>query len=54
MNYNMFRSTHDEILNELSKGELSWPEIAKKYKVSMSDIQVVFDEYMDNLHEYYS
>ena len=43
----------DKILDEITTGDLSWAQIAEKYNVSMDLIEVVFEEYMDNLAVYY-
>jgi hypothetical protein len=46
-------STVYKIEEEFSLGELSFRQIAEKYKVTILDVELIFDEFMKNMAEAY-
>jgi hypothetical protein len=42
------------ILNAIVDGELTFRQIAEKYNVSLPDVEMIFEEYMSQLNEYYN
>ena len=42
-----------KIEEEFSLGELSFRQIAEKYKMSLADIELIFDEFMKTMAEAY-
>jgi len=46
-------STIEKIQNEFSYFDLSFSQIAEKYNMSLEDIELIFECYMNEMAEYY-
>ena len=50
---NMFSAMNSKVIDAIVAGELSFAQIAEMYNMSLADVNVLFEEYMINLAEYY-
>lgn len=42
------------VQDEISAGELTWAQIAEKFNMSVWDVELIFEEMMDQMAEDYS
>ena len=42
------------VQNEISAGELTWAQIAEKFNIPVWDVELIFEEMMDQMAETYN
>ena len=44
----------EKVQNEISAGELTWAQIAEKFNIPVWDVELIFEEMMDQMAEDYN
>jgi len=48
------RTLSDKIVDAVQDGNMTFAEIAEKFNITARDVELIFNEYLDQMEEYYN